>query len=461
MTKRYTNTDFFNSYILNLLEEYKENKEPISVNFRDLVPQITNMDRHTHFIHSYPAKLLQQIPYFFLNNTIFSKENDTVLDPFCGTGTVLLEASIANRNAIGVDINPLATLIAKTKTSKIDILKLKKELENIQVLFSIYRSSKKQYHVPKISNIEHWYSKKNIRKLSKIKNIVSQISDINVREFYLVVFSICCKKFSYCDPRISVPVKINKDKFPEGHPLKEAAIKNLKFINKGELFEYFTEQANKNIIRLTEYQNSSMLSSNKVRVYNSDIKHLAKKQIKKDSVQLILTSPPYVSAQKYIRASSLSLQWLELNNATISELDKQSIGREHFPKSEYKDLHFIGIKTIDQILSKIYEKNKLRSYITYRYLFEMQEAFRYYHEVLKPNGYFVMVIGNNTIAGYEFMTYKYLIEIAEKIGFITKLVLIDDIKSRGLMTKRNKTANIISREYVIVFEKVVKQICQW
>ena len=64
-----------------------------------------------------------------------------------------------------------------------------------------------------------------------------------------------------------------------------------------------------------------------------------------------------------------------------------------------------------------------------------------------------MVIGNNTIAGYEFMTYKYLIEIAEKIGFSTELVLIDDIKSRGLMTKRNNTASEILREYIVIFSK--------
>ncbi|MGE4419580.1 MAG: DNA methyltransferase [Sulfurimonas sp.] len=453
MTKVCTNTHLFDVYILDLLKKYKENKEPISVNFRDLVPQITNMDRYTHFIHSYPAKLLQQIPYFFLNNTIFSKENDIVLDPFCGTGTVLLEASVANRNAIGIDINPIAALIAKTKTSKENILKLKKELENIQALFKIYSSSKKQYRIPKISNIDHWYSKNNIRKLSKIKDVISQIDDTNIKEFYLVVFSICCKKFSYCDPRISVPVKINKDKFPEGHALREDAIKNLEFINKSEVFEYFIEQAKKNITRLTEYQNSSMMNSNEVIVYNSDIKHLAKKQIKKKLVQLILTSPPYVSAQKYIRASSLSLQWLELNNATISELDKQSIGREHFPKSEYDYLHTLGMNKIDKILSKIYERNKLRAYITYRYLFEMQESFSHYYQVLKSNGYFVMVIGNNTIAGYEFMTHKYLIEIAERVGFSTELILIDDIKSRGLMTKRNKTASVISREYIVVFRK--------
>ncbi|RXJ61485.1 hypothetical protein CRV08_16160, partial [Halarcobacter ebronensis] len=171
--------------------------------------------------------------------------------------------------------------------------------------------------------------------------------------------------------------------------------------------------------------------------------------IPNDTLQMILTSPPYVSAQKYIRASSLSLQWLELHDDNLASLDKQSIGREHFSPSVYKQLHVTGFNNIDDILLKIYKKNKLRAYITYTYLIEMQQTLQKSFKLLKSNGYFVMVIGNNTIAGYEFLTYKYLIEIAESIGFKTELVLIDDIKSRGLMTKRNKTASVISREYII------------
>jgi tRNA G10 N-methylase Trm11 len=455
MVQRYKGIDFFDSYITDLISKFNHNQEAITVNFRELVPSIVKMDRYTHFIHSYPAKLLQQIPYFFLNNSIFSKQNDIVLDPFCGTGTVLLEASLANREAIGIDVNPLAALIAKTKTTKVNIFGLKKELEIIENLFKIYKSSKKHYYVPKISNIEHWYSKKNIRKLSKIKDIINQINDAEIKEFYLVIFSISCKKFSYSDPRISVPVRINYEKFPKGHALREAAIKNLKFIDKSEVFEFFIEQAKKNIERLTEYQNSVMLNSNTVKVYNSDIKELASKTIQENSVQLILTSPPYVSAQKYIRASSLSLQWLELNKSSIADLNKQSVGREDFSILECKQFHSTGFESVDTLLIKIYEKNKLRAYITYTYLIEMKESFSKFYNLLKKDGYFVMVIGNNTIAGFEFMTHEYLIEIAESIGFLTKLILIDDIKSRGLMTKRNKTASVISREYIVIFKKVI------
>ncbi|WP_419774406.1 DNA methyltransferase [Halarcobacter sp.] len=453
MNKKYQGSIFFNDFLLNLIDNYKKDPTPQIVNFRELVTQITNMDRYTHFIHAYPAKLLQQIPYLFLNNDIFSKEGDTVLDTFCGTGTVPLEASIANRNAIGVDVNPLAALIAKTKTSKQSITSLENKLKDIQQLFKEYQSSKKKFYIPNITNINHWYNKQTIRKLSKIKHIVDNIEETEIKDFFQVVFSICCRKYSYSDPRISVPVRINEEKFPEGHSLREAATKHLNFIKKNEIYEFFIEQSKKNISRLKNYQNSTMLNTNKVSIYNADIKSINESVIPNDTLQMILTSPPYVSAQKYIRASSLSLQWLELHDDNLASLDKQSIGREHFSPSVYKQFHVTGFNNIDDILLKIYKKNKLRAYITYTYLVEMQQTLQKSFKLLKSNGYFVMVIGNNTIAGYEFLTYKYLIEIAESIGFKTKLVLIDDIKSRGLMTKRNKTASVISREYIIVFKK--------
>jgi len=73
--------------------------------------------------------------------------------------------------------------------------------------------------------------------------------------------------------------------------------------------------------------------------------------------------------------------------------------------------------------------------------------------VLKNQGYCVIVIGNNKVCGYDFKSSKYLKDIAESVGFSTKLVLIDDIHSRGLMTKRNKTASIINSEWILVLQK--------
>jgi DNA modification methylase len=98
-----------------LLKYYKRTKKPISVNFRELVPEITSPDFYTHIIHPYPAKLLPHIPRFFLSNEILSQKKDIVLDPFSGSGTVLLESILQARNAIGADCNPMARLISQVK----------------------------------------------------------------------------------------------------------------------------------------------------------------------------------------------------------------------------------------------------------------------------------------------------------------------------------------------------------
>lgn len=72
--------------------DYAERNEPIRINFRQLVPELNNSERYSHLIHSYPAKLLSNIPYFFLQTNYFCPQNGIVLDPFCGTGTVMLLA---------------------------------------------------------------------------------------------------------------------------------------------------------------------------------------------------------------------------------------------------------------------------------------------------------------------------------------------------------------------------------
>ena len=85
-----------------------------------------------HKVHSYTAKLIPQIPKFLIQN--FSKKNETVLDPFCGSGTTLIEANILQRNAIGIDINPLAVLISKVRTNNYNLIQLSKAITEINML---------------------------------------------------------------------------------------------------------------------------------------------------------------------------------------------------------------------------------------------------------------------------------------------------------------------------------------
>jgi ubiquinone/menaquinone biosynthesis C-methylase UbiE len=101
----------------------------------------------------------------------------------------------------------------------------------------------------------------------------------------------------------------------------------------------------------------------------------------------------------------------------------------------------------------VFKTNPVRAAISANYLLEMTEALAEAFRVLRPGGHMVLVVGNNEVCGEEFRTATYMQEICLRIGFALKLALIDTIKSRGLMTKRNKTASMITREWVLLLEK--------
>lgn len=439
----------FNDSLHGLLSRYAEKKTPISINFRDMVGDITNCDRFTHFIHPYPAKLLQHIPFYFLNNTILSNEGDTVLDPFCGTGTVLLEGLIANRKVVGVDINPLAHFISKVKLRKLNPVSLRTILNS----FELDDSEICPIELDLLkSEIGYWYNEKVFYDLLRLKKTIDRFENDLERDFFRLCFSVCAKKMSATDQRVSVPVKISEQK--ASLPGKQHLKNHLDFINKSSAFDVFKQIVNKNISRVGSLSILDDNSFDSVRLVlgSSDDDNFS--FVEQGTIQLIISSPPYVSAQKYIRSSKVSMKWLGLDLLqSVQVSDQLSIGRENFKKSDYMHLIRTGLASADQVIEQIYDINPLRACITSTYLVEMKKTFLNCFSSLKVGGFFVMIIGDNTVSGIAFKTHEYLMAIAEEIGFTTKLVLIDDIQSRGLMTKRNKSASVITREYVVVFSK--------
>ena len=147
-----------------LFKRYENRKRPINVDFRKMVYWFSSPDRYTHLIHPYPAKLLMHIPHYFLANTLLSKPGDTVLDPFCGTGTVLLESQLLNRNALGADSNPIAQLISTVKIRPLPIDKL------YNTYLSLMRKipSKPNGKPPDVVNLDYWFYPHVIKQLPRI-----------------------------------------------------------------------------------------------------------------------------------------------------------------------------------------------------------------------------------------------------------------------------------------------------
>lgn len=435
------------------LVKYEKTRRPISVSFRNLINTFSNPNRATHLIHPYPAKLLMHIPYFFLSNTILSKPGDIVLDPFCGSGTVLLESILANRNAIGIDVNPLARLISKVKTTPLSLRKLSGCITKLRARIP----EESNLGTPDVINLNYWFYPHVVRQLLRILEAIKFTRDHDIRDFFLVCFSNCARRVSLADPRLSVPVRLRNDQYQQGHWLYEKTDKHLKRLRSINVLTEFDKIVEANKTRITSL-NSIGLNGSRAKIVGADAKDLRfsqwGKKIPANSVDLIITSPPYIGAQKYIRASCLSLGWLDLcGSHQLRELESQSIGREHFSKQTYLEPVSTGIKAADDFLKSLHAVNPLRGRITGVYILEMRETLKEIARVLKPNGYMVLVAANNRVCGREFRTQHYLGKLAGEFGLTLVLRLVDDIRSRGLMTKRNKTASLITREWVLLFQK--------
>lgn len=431
--------------LMGFYETFQKDGEPIPVNFRALVPELNRAERYTHLMHSYPAKLLTNIPFFFFATDALCPANGIVLDPFCGTGTVLLEAVLSGRNAWGADSNPLAQVISEVKTRYIP----KTDLAN--VLSTVLERAK---HVngslsfPKAVAI--WFSPNTLRQLFALQKAVNEIQDDVHRVFFEICLSSVVRRVSLADPSISVPVHWNPDRF-ESNPGKVKEVKDkLQQLQSINVFEKFENVCKANIDRVDSLK-SHIRDGISARIISSDARELG---IPNESVDMILTSPPYAGAQKYIRASWLNLYWLNLVKLEeIKELKTHNIGREDYRKGEVFEC-YTGIEAADTVLKELYSAGfTKRAFLAANYLNEMMVALDESFRVLKTGGFMVIVIGNNTVCKRRFDTQDYLTAYLVRKGMQLQYKLIDDIKSYGLMTKRNKTADTITREWILVFKK--------
>ena len=160
------------------------------------------------------------------------------MDPFCGSGTTLLESILCSRNALGVELNPVARLVAKVKITPLDGAELARAVKEFRKKINHCRFVKP----PEFPNRNLWFSPKVQNELAKIKHTIDSMDiDPNVHDFLLVCFSAIVRKVSNADPRDIYPRMTKRQMQPD-------------------VLGEFLKQMDFNVKRISELPNSAKAS---------------------------------------------------------------------------------------------------------------------------------------------------------------------------------------------------------
>jgi superfamily II DNA helicase RecQ len=226
-----------------------------------------------------------------------------------------------------------------------------------------------------------WYSVSRKKQLEILRRAVLEVEDDDMRDFFLVCLSVTCKKLSYADPAISVPVRL-RARAGRTVAANEAISQRLNRIDSADHLEEFGNVCLANIQRVAR-TNSEFSERSAARFVGNDARCLVDDDgdsLASGTVDLVITSPPYGSAQKYVRSMSLSLNWLGLASPQqLSAIEQKTIGREHLPQRVAVAVAEESVKfsrSFEMFLNKIAKVHPLRARINRTYLTELRNSLR-------------------------------------------------------------------------------------
>jgi methylase of polypeptide subunit release factors len=356
-------------------------------------------DIHLHSIHAYPAKFPAFIPRRILQYAIEQGvELRTVADIFCGSGTVAVEANRSDIPFWGCDINPVATLISRTKTARLDSTKLQAYASDILRAFPT-ESTATSLKAGALARLEYWYLPSRFEALARLRNSIEAVVafDQPYRDAFLCAFSAILKPTSLWKTRSTKPA-YDETKTP------------------ADVADAFRRQCD--FMRTAWAERSESSWTNSAEVHTCDARMLDASTFQAD---LIITSPPYVVSYDYADLHQLSLLWLGFAD-DHRELRRESIGCEHLRADLLRagqGLNDVGT----QVVFSLFNHDPRLSRAVARYYLDMQKIAEQCRRLLRPRGLAAFVIGNTTYRGVRIDNASHLAEALLRAGF-SRLVAV-------------------------------------
>lgn len=350
---------------------------------------------HLHAIHPYPARFIPQIPKKAILE--YSRPGDRVLDPFCGSGTTLLESILLGRPAIGVDNNAVAHLVSTAKVAPYT----REHLQTLGRFLLELPTCRGEievapHHIPEYENRDYWFSRDALLDLGLLRQKISGLEE-PLRMLALAILSALVVRASFQDSDTRY-ARVQKEYIADSvlRWYRQRLVTVIQAVR--ELLDVPKAQAQ---VHLADGRNLSFIEDG--------------------SINLIVTSPPYLNAYDYHKYHRHRLHWIDGN---VPFARDQEIGKHDT---------FTRPKALPG-----------------PYFEDMARCFSEWQRVLKPNASVVILIGDAIVSGAAVPVADRYIEILETLG-----ITLEHRWLRNLQTTRksfNQNARI-QQEHVLLLKK--------
>jgi len=377
-------------------------------------------------LYKYPAKFIPQVPAFVMENC--AKKGMKAFDPFAGFGTVGFVARLYGLDYELWDLNPLLSFLhplCEIKPKPLD----KSLIDKIK--------AHPQEFLPKWKNLFYWHPEAFLPMLSKAWSFYHQSADEYTKRLLLVPLLKLTKHFSYADEKLH---KLYRSK-----RAKEKVERLLKEDYQGLFSRMLEREIEKTLQKLSEYQSKSPQKVQSVVKAGVDV---MEENLQKP-VNILITSPPYLQAQEYIRSTKLELFWLGLEEEFI-----QNLSRKEIPYREVPALQVLS-ETYHAYRKAIEEKHLLKLYDNY--FFAILSTLEKLSQ--KVSDYMFVFVGPAKVRKQSIPIHEIVAQhLSAKGEWVHERTYIDKIVSRVMFKARKNPATGLEdermdREYLVVLRR--------
>lgn len=416
------------------------NFDNIEVSHEWAFENVRSIEQWTHGYHRYPAKFLPNVVKKIIED--YAPDCKLIADLFAGCGTTLVEAKAHGKKSIGTDINPVAQLITRVKTTPIVPETLQQNYDTLVAQFDNYVESDFT-DIQKHERIDYWFFPSEKAKIAFLFTTITNMgADEATKDFFYVCVSHVLKNCSRWLQSSTKPQIDPEKKIPD--PFDEFKHHCQKMLKSNRTF-YEELEGKGNLHVLCD-------------ILLEDARHTS---IQSGSVDVIITSPPYVTSYEYADIHQLTGYWMEYIE-DLHDFRKQFIGTSY---SGNTSMEVPGSELGQAIVNMMAEKSKHIARDVAQYFNDMEEVAKEMARILTDDGQACIVIGNTKIREVQIRSAEVFYDFLQKSGMHEVAVIKRSIPHKLMPTLRDSVTGKFSKldnpnckkvypnEYVIIMQK--------